>query len=82
MKKEYSILIKGLNPDLEITPELLFIIANYKGVICSGGFDKHLYFCRVSFSSKKNRAAVADVLASNEIRFEYPDYKFEFGGRA
>lgn len=80
MKKGYSILIRRLNPDLELTPELLLMFANYKGVICSGGFDKQLYFCRVSFPSKKNRAAVANVLVSNGIRFGFPDFKFELGG--
>lgn len=80
MKKDYSILIIRSNYDLRIMTDLLLTFADYKGVLCSGGFDKQLYFCRVSFPSKKNRAAVADVLASNKIRFEYPDYNFNLGG--
>lgn len=80
MKKDYSILIIREVYDLRIMTDLLLTFADYKGVLCSDGFDKQLYFCRVSFSSKKKRAAVADVLASNKIRFEYPDYNFNLGG--
>lgn len=80
MKKDYSILIIKSNYDLRIMTDLLLTFADYKGVLCSDGFDKQLYFCRVSFSSKAKRAKVADVLASTGIRFDYPDYKFELGG--
>lgn len=82
MKKNYSILIRRSNYDLRIMTDLLLMFADYKGVICSGGFDKQLYFCRVSFPSKANRTKVADALASKGILFIYPDYNFDIGGKA
>lgn len=41
------------------------------------GFDRNLYECELTFTSKKRREIIADFLANKGFKFVYPECQFD-----
>ena len=80
MKNFYSIMIIRTGAGNAFGSSVLDAITKNSGVLSFIDVDRSLFDCRITFTSKKSRQKMADVLESVCVSFLFPDYDFKIGG--
>ena len=80
MKNFYSIMVIRTKTGNAFGSSVLDAITKNGGVLSFIDVDRSLFDCRITFTNRKSRQKMADVLESVCISFLFPDYDLKIGG--